>query len=279
MGDNAPWRRDDLFNQLVGNLSFRLLNCSISVLKEDLDYRVRSPFSRILLGKANRAEVEQEGRRFVLEPGRAILVPTDTLTTFRTPRGVSFYWLYFRADYLGCIDLFQLVRPARLAVPGGKLTDHFRRLIRVFDNKDFGPRLTELHHLTALLIPFMKGVGPSELNVKFSRIGRLIPAIRYVEDHLKESLTLGQLARSVHLSPVYFSNLFSDLMGMPPMRYVNRRRLLRAREYLLCSDDSVELIARKVGFPDPFYFSRLFTRSEGVPPSRYRNSLRLATDR
>jgi AraC-like DNA-binding protein len=95
-------------------------------------------------------------------------------------------------------------------------------------------------------------------------------ATAYVNTHLDQPLNLDGLATAAHLSPVYFAALFRRQTGQSPMAYVRQRRMEVARAHLAASDDSIENIARRVGFDDPFHFSRVFRRIVGVAPSAYR---------
>ena len=38
------------------------------------------------------------------------------------------------------------------------------------------------------------------------------------------------------------------------------------------TDESVKVIAARLGFSDPLYFSRVFRRTQGLSPSAYRRS-------
>lgn len=104
--------------------------------------------------------------------------------------------------------------------------------------------------------------------------GRVAGAIAWAEAHLAERITLAQLARVAHLSPVYFAALFRRETGQPPIAWVSRRRMAAARELLAEGGKSVAEVARAVGFVDPYHFSRAFHRSEGCSPRAYRESLK-----
>ena len=87
-------------------------------------------------------------------------------------------------------------------------------------------------------------------------------------------LTLPELAEAAGLSPAYFSRLFARLVGTPPMRFVEARRLRRAQTLLASSDRPVAWVGEQVGYRDAAYFSRVFQRLTGVPPSVYRQTIR-----
>ena len=64
------------------------------------------------------------------------------------------------------------------------------------------------------------------------------------------------------------------MVGLPPLQYVHRYRMQRAKHLLETGDESVARVAAATGFRDAFYFSRAFMRSEGVSPLRYRQAQR-----
>jgi AraC-like DNA-binding protein len=51
-------------------------------------------------------------------------------------------------------------------------------------------------------------------------------------------------------------------------------RMAEARRRLLHSDESVEVIAERVGYADPTHFVRLFRREHGSTPAAWRARLR-----
>lgn len=74
------------------------------------------------------------------------------------------------------------------------------------------------------------------------------------------------------LSESRFRTLFSAYCGEAPKSYLNRRRLIKAKELLLGSNEKISAIAIRVGFSDPYYFSRKFRQEVGCSPSAHRHS-------
>lgn len=256
--------------QLLGSTCFRELACGLSVVERDERYTIRSPFSRLLMGLTGEWTIYLPGTAVQLGPGRAVVVPTDLEATYDQKEGVRFLWLYFRMDYGGCIDIFHLLPPDQMSLPvSGAAVSRFRRLIRSFLQEDLCERLRSMSILIELLLPFLKESMESEDHVV--AIDRLLPVLRYIDDHLGERMENEELARLLYLSPKYFCNLFSELTGVPPAAYVNRRRVLRAKERLLIGSEQIKTIAREVGFADPLYFTRVFRKLEGMSPYEYRH--------
>ncbi|MFB5268306.1 helix-turn-helix transcriptional regulator [Paenibacillus enshidis] len=93
-------------------------------------------------------------------------------------------------------------------------------------------------------------------------------AIRYIQSHFAEPLTLAKLADRYQLKPKYFSYLFAKYTGTGPIEYLIHYRMNKAHEWLLTKQFSVATVAKSIGYSDPYYFSRLFKKYKGVAPSQ-----------
>ena len=101
------------------------------------------------------------------------------------------------------------------------------------------------------------------------RTERLREAFELIESDYAASLTLADLARSVHMSEKHFCRLFKETTQTTPMSYLNARRIEAACCAMSATERNVTEIALNVGFSDVNYFIRLFKRFKGVTPKRY----------
>ena len=69
-----------------------------------------------------------------------------------------------------------------------------------------------------------------------------------------------------------FREGFRQVTGKTPHRYLEERRMHTAMQMLLNSGESVQSIARAVGYDDRYHFSRAFKRIVGVSPRSYRQA-------
>jgi AraC family transcriptional regulator of arabinose operon len=99
---------------------------------------------------------------------------------------------------------------------------------------------------------------------------RLIRVLEDVGARLAEPLTVAGLARRAGLSPSRLTHLFTDQLGVPPMRFVERQRMQAARQLLELTTRPVAEVARAVGYDDPLYFSTRFRRHTGCSPTAHR---------
>jgi AraC-like DNA-binding protein len=81
------------------------------------------------------------------------------------------------------------------------------------------------------------------------------------------SHTVSESARSVGMSAFHFSRLFTELVGVPPHRYLRRARL-RAARTMLRDGRSVTETCFACGFNNLSHFSRSYCKQYGVTPSR-----------
>lgn len=99
-------------------------------------------------------------------------------------------------------------------------------------------------------------------------------AFQYIEDNFaNENLSLNEVASVVHVSPNYFSAVFSSRMNQTFVEYVTEKRMERAKKLLSTTDKHSGEIALEVGYKDPHYFSFVFKKTQGVTPREYRNGI------
>lgn len=97
-------------------------------------------------------------------------------------------------------------------------------------------------------------------------------AIRYIEEHMTETLSIDDIAKEAFLSPFYFQKGFSMLCGFTVGEYIRQRRLTLAGNALLTTDDKILDIALKYGYESPDSFTKAFTRFHGVTPTAVRKN-------
>src|SRR2546428_11361009 len=99
---------------------------------------------------------------------------------------------------------------------------------------------------------------------------RLRRVMEYVQENLQRELRLAEFGALVHMSPYHFARLFKQSTGVPPHRFLVRRRIERAAA-LLAQALPIGEIARSVGFRTPSHFATTFRRMTGITPSGYRS--------
>lgn len=95
-------------------------------------------------------------------------------------------------------------------------------------------------------------------------------AIRYMEEHYAEPLSLQQVASRIHLNATYFSHLFKKETGRSFVTYLVDLRMEKAKKLLSNTDLNVTEVAGMIGYDLPNYFAKLFKQSTGLSPKEYR---------
>ena len=97
-------------------------------------------------------------------------------------------------------------------------------------------------------------------------------AIQYIEQHLREELTIRDIAQQAALSPFYFQKGFAMLCGMTVGDYIRQRRLSAAGLEVLTTDRKIIDIALEFGYDSPDSFTKAFARFHGLTPAALRKS-------
>ena len=95
-------------------------------------------------------------------------------------------------------------------------------------------------------------------------------AVRYIEAHYAEPLSLGEVARHTAMSPSRLAHLFKQHTQRSLLAYLHEYRVGQACERLLASRATVGAIAAEMGYGDLRFFQRVFARVTGCAPTEYR---------
>lgn len=98
----------------------------------------------------------------------------------------------------------------------------------------------------------------------------VVTAIRLMEDHIADPLTLAQIARLCGMSARQLQRLFRSDLGRSVVQHYTRIRLCKGEELLRQSRLSVTEIAFAVGFASQSNFARAFRQEYGETPSERR---------
>ncbi|MGW0179482.1 helix-turn-helix transcriptional regulator [Nocardia sp. NPDC003345] len=96
-------------------------------------------------------------------------------------------------------------------------------------------------------------------------------AITYLESHVHEDVTVGQVAAAAFVTPRALQLAFRRHLDTTPLRYLRRLRLAGAHEELRAADpadgQTVDSVARRWGFSHPGRFAADYRRHYGHTPS------------
>ena len=93
---------------------------------------------------------------------------------------------------------------------------------------------------------------------------------KYIRRHLKEDISLNDIARYIDRNPTYISHVFRAATGETLFEYITRLRMERAMELLRNSTMKIQEVAAEVGYDEQSYFSQVFKKYTGQTAGGYR---------
>ena len=255
----SPAAKEYLFYPLVGG-----------IFERDREYHVhRKRYDSIMLAFIAEGSLclRQDGRHYRAEQGEMLLVDCYREHEYYADSCVKFLWLH---------------------LDGGTLRPWLRSFI-----ERFGQCIQANAELQALMLSVIEGIGSRESEYHLSqKIHTLMcrissfaesaeasaaPAVvrqakDYIETHLEEKLTVREIAKQVHYSPSYFSQVFRQAANVSPYDYLLSRRIERAKSLLLQTELPLELVAARSGFHSVPHFIYAFKKATDQSPHKFRRS-------
>ena len=141
------------------------------------------------------------------------------------------------------------------------------RMYREFNRRDRFSSLALESITTELLI------AASRETTK--RIGKKSPRWletikEYLHENYSESLGLNDLAKTAGVHPTHVARVFRQFENCTAGDYIRKIRIEKARQKMICSNQSLVEIALETGFADQSHFTRSFKNLIGITPTEYR---------
>ncbi|WP_371379848.1 response regulator [Sporomusa aerivorans] len=162
-----------------------------------------------------------------------------------------------------------LIVLSRAAVEGGANLEqltllNFNCINRLNDCID---REEVRHWIFDALDQFMDNMleNRSSMNVRL-----INKACAYITENFHKSISLEEVAQTVHLSPYYFSRIFKAEKGFNFVDFLTKVRIDKAKIMLQNPELTVVRVAAEAGYQDASYFCRVFRQEVGVTPNQYR---------
>lgn len=96
--------------------------------------------------------------------------------------------------------------------------------------------------------------------------------VHYIQTHYQEHLSTDHLARIFLISKTQLYSLFKETMAITAAEYIQEYRITRAKNLLLNSEQSIEMISQLVGYETNSSFTRAFRQLVGTSPMQYRKT-------
>lgn len=183
------------------------------------------------------------------------------------------YSLCFADDMLpgSVLDLLYTKNGALLAHLSEKDTEKietcFKKLLKENEEQNLCGDLLIRAYILEIAVEILR-------KAKTTRFGISNPAIRkalqYIRENFKQTVTLKDLAKSVHLTPEYFCKLFKTELCISFHEYLRNIRLDYALMLLSTTSMTVTEVCLESGFSSASNFTKIFKQRFGISPKTAR---------
>ncbi len=105
-----------------------------------------------------------------------------------------------------------------------------------------------------------------------SEMSKITPVLHFIHSNYHNTNLSNELiAATFNYNPGYLSQMMKQYTGKSLHQYLISYRLKIAKENLVTTDDSINIIAWKSGFQSTAYFIKAFKAETGMSPGKYRN--------
>lgn len=105
---------------------------------------------------------------------------------------------------------------------------------------------------------------------KSSGVAQISPALDYVRLEYVHLIRVEELAQVCHMSETHFRRVFEACMNMSPVDYINLVRIQKACDLMKKTNDSMDIVAQKVGFTTTSTFNRNFKKFLNTSPYQWK---------
>lgn len=166
-------------------------------------------------------------------------------------------------------------------LPLNQFTDHvdpriiptaerLRRMMiadKMFDLLEFDEQITKLCFYISSTQQFLK----EKTSGRWMTSRRLKNVDEFIEVEMASQLKVKDVAGMLGLSEGFFNRSFKAAMGKTPHRYILDRRIAKARELIIATNNKLADIALDCGFSSQAHMTTQLKRSVGLTPAELRN--------
>ena len=102
---------------------------------------------------------------------------------------------------------------------------------------------------------------------------RIKEIAKYMEQNIRQNLSVSQIAKHFSLSESGLKKLFAKDAGCGVTDFFNNMKIEKAKEYIREDEKNFTQISDELGFSSIHYFSRLFKKKTGMTLTEYRSSV------
>jgi AraC-like DNA-binding protein len=202
--------------------------------------------------------------------------PVTSTAIFFSPLLMQHASLGDSFSYLSCFEQSKLQKNYQVTLPLAlqlTLESTLEHIQLELEHKKPGYRHSIILDLQRMLLQLSRGTDTDGLIIQTDSTTEpfwMKKILFYIDEHLEQDVGLAALSVKASISPAHFSRVFKKLTGMNITEYITTKRIIRAKELLLETDNNISLIAESCGFDSLPHFHRMFKRITSMTPAAYK---------
>ncbi|MBQ7573260.1 MAG: AraC family transcriptional regulator [Clostridia bacterium] len=250
-------------------------------MQNTCDYRISSDFELIFV-EGGQNQIEIDGVIHNGNPGDIFVIPPFSKNKIQTTKENPHdnYWIHFSMDPFCYNEVFLnllLTERGNYCIKSESFQSCIMLLKRIEEEmNEMQPGykvIREGYFRTILALLIRENIKKSD-TITFPSVSKaqrrnLELIMKYVDEHLNQSITVQDIAEHVHLSVSYIFRIFQDNINCSPNRYIRVQKAMMAKIYMETSQMTLYEISKELGFLNYSYFSKLFKDIYGVSPKGF----------
>lgn len=241
----------------------------------------RHVYTAVMFQLSGEVAVEHAGS-LELRAGDVHLIPAGDEHRFTCARDAEVWCAALRTAQLDRDRFGSLLAPVdnisrgalpRVSIPEGR-RDFVASLFGELGALEGRNEPVRAESLVALLLAEIGDHAPALRDVPPRRSDVTTRALAFISAHALAPLSLVDVARGIGRNRSHVADVVRRETGRSVGAWIADVRLDEARRRLEATDELIEVIAERVGYPDATHFARTFKRRFGLAPRAWRNQPR-----
>ena len=178
-------------------------------------------------------------------------------------------------DISGC-DMSHLFN-RKIQSPGAAAL--LRQILKELDGQSPYSSDMVLNLLSSLIITLLREAAvptkPQILPHSYNSENAIVQkAQKYITDHVRERLSVPEVAEGIHISSSYLTSLFHKHLSISPGEYIRRIKLQESKQLIREGAMNFTEISMALQYSTVHHFSRQFKEKFGMTPSEYAKSVK-----
>ncbi len=231
----------------------------------------------LLFGVEGEGTVISNAERLPLRKGELCIVNSDHLHSIYSESICRYYCLIPDGSLCPGWSSYRENLMFRSHLSDETVRRQFEEIIREMSERQPHYKTVVKAQVTILLAGLCRNftVEPGELSSgrQDNRIDLVKAAIRYLQEHYCEEISIEDICRHIGFSKYYFCHTFKEITGRTVINYLNFLRCQNARSLLAGGKYNISESAALSGFRNMSYFARTYKKQLGALPSQQEDSL------